>query len=228
MDNNSGRILRNFIGGILTVLITVLSFFTIINLTFSLLYIKTNVKGYSMLPTINSNVESANINGDTIYINKYVEPNVNDIVVAKPHWYENHIIKRLVGKPGDTIEIKDLNTEYGLFVNDELLYTKDKYDNNLNFNIGLNQYFELYNNFLESEKFKKNVITNDDGKKLIKLNNNEYFLMGDNWGHTLDSLSRGPISKEEFVGKVDLLIDIKDDSIVESIKYFYKKLFSKN
>ena len=79
-----------------------------------------------MQPTINMNVEDSNAPGDRIFINQHEIGDVNDIVVAKVSWYENYIIKRMVGTPGDKIEIKDHDTHFTLYVNDEPLYSKEK------------------------------------------------------------------------------------------------------
>ncbi len=181
-----------------------------------------------MLPTINTNVETAEKNGDAIYINKYTEPKVNDIVVAKPIWHTDYIIKRLVGKPGDIIEIKDEGEIYGLYVNNNLLYSKDKHSEIPNKNLGSTiDYFKKYEEFLSNNEFSKFVTTKSDGTKVIQLDENEYFLMGDNWGKTLDSLSKGPLTKQQLVGKVELVIDINENSIWQSTKHFLSKMFSK-
>lgn len=228
MNRHQSRILRNIISGILTVITLILAFFTIVNLSFNFLYVKTNVKGYSMLPTINTNVESAEKNGDAIYINKYTKVNVNDIVVAKPKWYTDYIIKRLVGKPGDIIEIKDEDETFGLYVNNKLLYSKDKHSEIQDKNLGSTiDYFKKYEEFLSNDEFSQFVTTKSDGTKVIALEDNEYFLMGDNWGKTLDCLSKGPLTKQELVGKVELVIDVTENNIWESTKHFLCKMFSK-
>ena len=229
MNSYKTRILKNVIGGILTFVTLILAFFAIVNLTFNFLYIKTTVRGYSMLPTINSNVESSEIEGDTIYINDHSKLNVNDIVVAKPSWYTRYIIKRLVGKPGDTIEIKDLGETFGLYVNNSLLYEKqkngvvDEYQRS-----GSLGYYEIYKEFLNKPEFEQYVETQQNGNKVIHLEDDEYFLMGDNWGQTLDCLTKGPITKEELTGKVDLIIDVNQNNLIETTKFFLNKIFSKN
>ena len=62
----------------------------------------------------------------------------------------------------------------------------------------------------------------------LKLNDGEYFLMGDNWGETLDSILKGPIKKDEITGKVDLIVDVTNTDKFFAIKYFFKKIFAIN
>ncbi len=179
-----------------------------------------------MRPTINLNVDDPESKGDTIYINQYSSFTRGDIVVAKPDWHSKHIIKRVVGMPGDKVEIKDLENCYGVFVNDELLYTKEKNtDPGIIGTSGSIAYFENYKKFLNNSEFQKYVI-NDNGNKYIQLGYNDYFLMGDNWGHTTDSIEKGPMKGEEIVGKVDFIIDAKNDNVLSPIFMFLKKIFS--
>lgn len=223
------RVLKNTLSGLLTVLILSLLFFTIINLSFNFLYVRTNVRGYSMLPTINLNVNDPDADGDTIYINEYAKLNVNDIAVAKVSWYSNHIIKRVVGTPGDIVEIRDLGTEYGVFTNEILLYTRIKSDiSSLGNYGGSNQYYLNYLGFLENPDNINNIGTTKDNTPCIKLNDGEYFLMGDNWGETLDSILKGPVKENEITGKVDLIVDMNNTDKFIAIKYFIKKIFSIN
>ena len=180
MNRYKSRILRNVLSSILVVLIFTCAFISLVNLSFYFLYSETNVRGFSMQPTINMNVENSTAEGDRIFINKYQIGEVNDIVVAKVDWFDNYIIKRMVGTPGDKIEIKDETTHYALYVNDNLLYTKEKYGENTPFQkTGSYGYYENYLTFLKNPEFADHVESNGENK-YIKLDENEYFLMGDN------------------------------------------------
>lgn len=183
-----------------------------------------------MQPTININVKDSEAEGDAIYINPYASIKSNDIIVAKVRWYKNYIIKRVVGTPGDIVEIRDLGETYGVFTNEKLLYTKEKYDVTAHGNIGgSNQYYLNYLSFLLDPKNKNNVASNEQNEPYgIKLNENEYFLMGDNWGETLDSTLKGPINEKEIVGKVELIVDVENNDPFVVTKHFLKKLFSIN
>lgn len=226
MNRYQNRVLRNVLSSILVVLIFCCSFIAIANLTFYFLYIETNVRGFSMQPTINMNVTDSNASGDRIFINQYKIGEVNDIVVAKANWYENYIIKRLVGTPGDKIEIKDHNSHFTLYVNDNPLYSKEKTgENSLFSKTGSIGYFETYKSFLANPEFSK-YVESDENSTYIRLDEDEYFLMGDNWGHTYDCISEGPISAKEIVGKVELIIDVTNDNPFTPFNFFMKKIFS--
>lgn len=179
-----------------------------------------------MQPTINMNLKNQNDKGDKIYINSYSTFTNNDIVVAQAEWYEHYIIKRVVGTPGDKVEIKDETTHYGVYVNDNLLYTKEKFGTNTMFlKTGTNGYFGLYQNFLENPEFQ-NLVETKNATTYIRLGENDYFLMGDNWGHTTDSISKGPVKTNQILGKVELIIDIENKNPFTATWFFFKKLFS--
>lgn len=84
-----------------------------------------------------------------------------------------NVIKRIVALPGDTIEIKDSM----LFVNNKLV---------------------------EEPYLNSNVLEYSGGcaEEGIKLNENSYFILGDNRNVSKDSREIGPISKDMIVGVV--------------------------
>ena len=88
-------------------------------------------------------------------------------------------IKRVVGLPGEKIEIKQGdNGAYKVYINDAPLeeeYIMSEYD---------------------YHKCKENMFC---GPFVIPKNN--YFMMGDNRGSSLDSRFWGPLSKERFIGR---------------------------
>lgn len=207
----------------LIVLSLFFSFIAVMNFSFKLNYTTTQVRGYSMLPTINSNVDDPNLDGDTIYINSQADIDNNNIVVAKVDWYKSYIIKRVVACPGDRLQIKNRITHYDLMVNDQLLYTR-YLDGTENDN-AIKEYYNKYKEFLINADFSNNVKT-IDGEKYIVMNDNEYFLLGDNWGHTSDCLEHGPINKENIVGRVDMIVDVEDKNIFTQTWFMIKTLFS--
>lgn len=220
--------LKNIIVTILIVLIFCFGFLTVANLTFHKTHIKERVKGFSMLPTLNSNVENSNTSGDTVYVNPYADVYLNDIVVAAPDWHGlsgNLIIKRLVGMPGDKIQIKDLGETYGLFVNDCLLYTRNK-DSQGSLMSGTFLYYQKYLSFFKNPEFKRITKYTTDGEFYILLGDDDYFLMGDNWGYTLDSLSEGPVSRKEIEGKVNLIVDYQNKDRFVVVKHVLTQIFS--
>ena len=223
-------VIINILNAIMTLLTICLVFFFMVALTVNSVYIKTQVRGYSMQPTLNADAPSQGEEWDYVYINQIRSFKINDILVAKVEWFSYSIIKRLVGCPGDKIEIRDLGSVYGLYVNGEQLYTKEKTDVTAhNLAGGTNQYYQKYLDFINlnnEENFPNNVGTTSEGNKCIVLNAGEYFLMGDNWGETTDCLSHGPIKKSQIIGKVDLIVKHNQDSNKEFIIYLLKSIFN--
>lgn len=211
MSSRSKRILLNITSSMLTVLIVIVSLFVLVNLSFNITFIRTNVRGYSMYPTLNATVPDSDMDGDVVYINRFSTFTNSDIVVAEVSWWKDgYIIKRLVGCPNDLVQIKDEGENYALYVNGEMMYTKEK-------NFDTNYYYDsIYLTFFE--KYPQNTISNDAGEQCIKLNSNEYLLMGDNWGHTTDSLTRGPLDKDQIVGRVDIIVHYGENQFRTLVK----------
>jgi len=210
------RILSNILSGILATLIVAVGFFSVLAISLNIVYIKTSVEGFSMIPTFNLTVEKSNQSGDIIYINRFKDFNVGDVVVAE--YNDKYIIKRLVGCPGDIIQIKDDGDTYGLYVNNKLLYSKEKTNGDTDKIGSSNSYYMQYLNYI-----------NNNAKELnyIELGEDEYFLMGDNWGKTSDSLtSNGPFSKSDIVGKVEIVVPFGENEDSYILKTMFKMLFN--
>lgn len=131
------------------------------------------VNGSSMMNTLH--------NKDIMLLNKinyrFEDIERFDIVVIK---YENtHLIKRVIGLPGDNIEYKDNK----LYINNE--YYEEKY---------------LDKNTTTEDFNLKELIKTD------KIPSNCYFVMGDNRNESLDSRALGVFNKKEIEGKTSLII----------------------
>ena len=73
------------------------------------------VNGPSMQPTLDGGRSDVDEDGDIVYLNTVKKPSRGDIAVFS---YENrHLVKRVIGVPGDTVLIKDGE----LFLNGELM-----------------------------------------------------------------------------------------------------------
>ena len=138
------------------------------------------VKGSSMEPNFN--------HGDLVFINKLStsigSPDYGDVVICKldeGSGYEN-IIKRVVGLPGDEIDIVECDydeVEYELYVNGE---------------------------YIEEDFLGEPMMTAGNIEYPFEVPENSYFVMGDNRNESLDSRreSVGAIHKDDLMGKVVL------------------------
>lgn len=131
------------------------------------------VNGSSMMSTLH--------NKDIMILNKinyrFKDIERFDIVVIK---YENtHLIKRVIGLPGDKIEFIDNK----LYINGK--YYKEDY---------------LDDDAVTADFTLKDVINKD------KIPEDHYFVMGDNRGDSLDSRVLGVFNKKQIEGKTSLTI----------------------
>lgn len=127
------------------------------------------VEGQSMLPTFENN--DYLITEKISYMLR--APQRGEIVIFRPPDNPSiNYIKRIIGLPGDHIEIKDGS----IYVNSQKI--KEPY--------------------LTSDE-NTLAITKDLN---IKLKNNEYFVLGDNRNHSRDSREIGPIPRESIVSRI--------------------------
>ncbi len=107
---------------------------------------------------------------------RFREPKRGEIVVFRyPRDPSQFFIKRVVGLPGETIEIK----------NEELRIKNDEYREG----IGLEE------TYLDQDMRWY-------GEHAVTLKEDEYYILGDNRDSSLDSRQFGPISRELIVGRV--------------------------
>lgn len=156
-------------------------------LFFSLALSPRLVVGTSMYPTLNS--EGAD-KSDLVYILKSSSYKSQQIIVLhSDSSSSSDLIKRVIGLPGDTIEIKNENGEYYIYVNSKKL--DEPYINSRS------SMQRTYNNFM--------ALSEVSGGKLI-VGEDRVFYLGDNRASSYDCSSYGtkPISYIE--GKVLLIV----------------------
>lgn len=177
---------------------------------FTITYETAPVYGSSMQPTLN---KLGSTKSDVVYIHKFGKVTYGDIVVIekKSGTDVDHIIKRVIGMPGDVIEIKqDDNYEISVYrngeklVEDYILNIKTCGDPN---NLGM---LQTLDNFI---KFKHSAMLNPDesnavfdNKGRLVLQKDQIFVLGDNRGYSIDSSVEGPFSLDSVVGRVDFIV----------------------
>ncbi len=157
--------------GIILVVSYIAAIILVVTLFNSFLFAPMKVIGDSMNPSLHGN--------DIVIINKIAykigDPERFDLVVF-PYKYDKSTkyIKRIIGLPGETVEIKDSK----IYINDELL--------------------DEYYGILDKDE---DVKYSNYGP--VKLGEEDYFVLGDNRNHSDDSRSSdvGSIKREEIIGK---------------------------
>lgn len=130
------------------------------------------VKGDSMVPNFHS--------GDYLIVDeisyRFSNPARGDVVVFRyPLDESERFIKRIIGLPGETVEVKDGKI------------TITSQDGN-------------YASILNEKSYLPDLLSTDGAKK-ITLKTDEYFVLGDNRQFSYDSRSWGVLPKDELIGK---------------------------
>lgn len=132
------------------------------------------VKGSSMEPTF-SNYEYLIIDELSYHFN---DPQRGQVVVFRyPRDPQEHFIKRVIGLPGETVQIKD----------NHIYIYNEEYPNG----------YILKENYLSED-----VVTFANNENLIKLGADEYYVLGDNREASQDSRFFGPVKRSFITGKV--------------------------
>jgi signal peptidase I len=109
---------------------------------------------------------------------RFQEPARGDIVVFRyPRNPQEYFIKRLIGLPGEEVQIRD---------GDVFVYNDEHKD-------GLK---------LEESYLPPQVKTYGFSEEKIELGDNEYFVLGDNRNSSKDSRSFGPVDRSYITGRV--------------------------
>lgn len=166
---------------------------------FSTATIECKVNGESMKPTYNI-IDNTN---DYVYVNKFNHNyKYGDIVII--YTDEEPIIKRVVGLPGDIIDIvfDDESGVYRLERNGKLIIENYIYHNGNSYEtISQNGMDKTHDRF-EEYKLKNKILLNNDNKLIIR--EGELFALGDNRRISSDSSERGPFDFEKIGGIVEV------------------------
>ena len=162
--NDSKNMKKEIFHLLFYIILVFLTTFVIINFVGQ----RTVVQGQSMENTL--------FNHDNLIIDKlsyhFVNPKRFDIIVFPVESSEKYYIKRIIGLPGETVQIMDGN----IYINSELL----------------------------EESYGKEIMNYSGiASKPITLEENEYFVLGDNRNHSSDSRDPnvGIILEDSIIGK---------------------------
>ena len=137
-------------------------------------------------------------------------------------WLTHPIIKRVVGLPGDIIDIVyDSNLHvYRLERNGEIIIENYIYDNGYSYEVsaqnGMDKTYERF----EDYKTKHPVLLNNENKLVIR--DYEVFALGDNRRISSDSSERGAFEIDDIAGIVE--IDRKFDENI--FKFYYEYILN--
>ena len=203
-NQQTDKVILNLVSNLIFVYCVILSFIVIM---FSLVTIECEVVGTSMQP--NLNIKGAH-KSDTAYVNKYDHDyEYGDIIVID---LDNEIvIKRVIGLPGDIIDIVEYSDTYKLERNGEILQENYIY---LRYNASVDQIqdgMDKTKQRFDNLKINKPELFNDEGKFVVK--ENEIFVLGDNRHVSNDSSQNGAYSYDNIQG------------IVENVRYYGESKF---
>lgn len=207
-------------------------------LVFIVLPIKSSLADWNWVPT--SSMNPTILEGDLIYVDKiaydlrfpltfyrlakWSDPQKGDIVVCFSPEDKTRLVKRVIGQPGDTIELRD-NT---LFLNEEpVSYTKID---------------SKYTEHLSGKLKEKSILAMEDldglahavmsipsiaavrnfGPVTVPLDS--YFVMGDNRDNSRDSRYFGFVGRKFIVGKAKGVIGSFD--ITDKYQPRFKRFFA--
>ncbi|MBF0207574.1 MAG: signal peptidase I [Oligoflexia bacterium] len=149
--------------------------------------------------------------GDPIYITSQKDPERGDIVIFKyPHDTSMNYVKRLIGLPGDIVEVKDkeiyvnnipiIPTNVTEKVRKKIMEDMDDKFKKLNFTFWEAQYGR--HKFIYQTD-NENFFFSDFSKIIVP--QGQYFCMGDNRDYSGDSRQWGFVPKENIKGKAKFI-----------------------
>ena len=116
-----------------------------------------------------------------LLIKKEVSPKIEreDIIVFTKHRGSEkiNVVKRVIGLPGETLEIKE---DGQIYINDNL----------------------ISQDFLDEYQLLKTYVGLDSTYMKVTLQDDEYYVLGDNRFNSQDSRYEGPVKKNAILGKL--------------------------
>ncbi len=212
---------------IISVGVGILGFFALCFLIFNLFFYRAYIVGISMQPTFNNykteeeyewTDEDYKTYRDIAVVSRYGEYGRGDIVLLQMNYEEKEIelngnkrtyymedeviVKRIIAIGGDTLTLKfksvgdDNSVGYcEFYVNDERVDDSYIGENRLDMNYNYFRLFCIANNLTQ-------VATEDGFSATLQIEEGTLFVLGDNRGHSQDSLIFGAFSEDKMLGKV--------------------------
>lgn len=153
---------------------------------------------------------------------RWAEPKRGDVVVFRyPENRDVFFIKRLVGLPGDKIEVKGMNVK----INGQLLDLTpiEKPEIDISFRVGFQSEAQYYNEQLDEKthfvRFEGDAAGPTDLEgKTFEVPQDGYFVMGDNRYNSQDSRFWGKVPKDLLVGRARF-VWFSCDKMLEAAPY---------
>lgn len=171
------------------------------------------VSGPSMQNTLNQYGDGLN---DTVIINVFMKYGNGDIIVVDRSTTDNKKnfhVKRIVGMPGDVINIVEIDGKYFLKRNGNIV--EEKY---IKSKAGMVATYNNFHTILSRKTEFKNCF---DGEGNFTIPKDYVFVLGDNRGNSEDSSINGPYTMDSIVGKVQYVVP----SGTSIFSYFIQNLF---
>ena len=146
-------------------------------------------------------------------------PERGDVVVFKtPTDNRTDYIKRVIGLPGDTIEMR----KNILYINEEKIRTLKLNDEKYkNFDVSRIKEILPNKNSYEVYEFNKMLLgLNTNDFKKIKIPENRFFVLGDNRDNSQDSRFIGLIPRDNLVGRAEIVFVSFDTEIGSFLKFW--------
>ncbi len=203
----------------------VLLFFLLIIVVFNVKYISAPVSGPSMQPTLNTVNEN---NGDTIYVNRFADYGLGDIVVIQSSSdSDKYIIKRVIAMEGDTICIYNDGTNYVLERSDSTTsvahIVKEDYIKSVDgMATTFNNLYDSTTGLISSDKWSRCFTHDDDTDRYyFTVPTGTIFVLGDNRANSNDSSKNGPYDLGHVVGKVEHVVKYGESKFWYFVKDFF-------
>ena len=83
-----------------------------------------------------------------------------------------------------------------------------------------------YISLLSNEDFSDIVISENGESPYIKLKDNQYFLISDNWtSESIDCMLEGPVNYTDIIGRVDIIVHVGENEIASTFKQMFALIF---